>query len=179
MFSVSREIEFCYGHRLLNYEGKCRHLHGHNGKAVITLEASALDKRGMVFDFAEIGRVVSHWIDEHLDHRVILHRDDPAVPVLQQMGEAVYLLNGNPTAENLAKLIFDFATQQGFPVVEVRVWETPRCFAAYCPPGPHQAVEASEAETSGRHVPGGEVRPTDSPTTPRRPVWPASKEEDQ
>ena len=37
MFRVTREIEFCYGHRLLNYEGKCRHLHGHNGRAVITL----------------------------------------------------------------------------------------------------------------------------------------------
>ena len=38
MFRVTREIFFCYGHRLLNYEGKCRHLHGHNGRAVITLE---------------------------------------------------------------------------------------------------------------------------------------------
>ena len=37
MFHVTREIDFCYGHRLLNYEGKCRHLHGHNGKALITL----------------------------------------------------------------------------------------------------------------------------------------------
>ena len=40
MFSVSREITFCYGHRLLNYSGKCRHLHGHNGKAIITLAHS-------------------------------------------------------------------------------------------------------------------------------------------
>ncbi len=32
MFQICRKIEFCYGHRLLNYEGKCRHLHGHNGK---------------------------------------------------------------------------------------------------------------------------------------------------
>ena len=41
MYRVTREIHFCYGHRLLNYDGKCRHLHGHNGKAVITLEAAA------------------------------------------------------------------------------------------------------------------------------------------
>ena len=38
MFRVSQNIEFCYGHRLLNYSGKCRHLHGHNGRAVIVLE---------------------------------------------------------------------------------------------------------------------------------------------
>ncbi|MEM4248235.1 MAG: 6-carboxytetrahydropterin synthase, partial [Candidatus Nanoarchaeia archaeon] len=34
-YQVSREIEFSYGHRLLNYEGKCKHLHGHNGKALV------------------------------------------------------------------------------------------------------------------------------------------------
>ena len=43
MYRVTREIYFCYGHRLLNYEGKCRYLHGHNGRAVITLAAPALD----------------------------------------------------------------------------------------------------------------------------------------
>ena len=35
MFSVSRQIDFCYGHRLMGYSGKCRHLHGHNGRAVM------------------------------------------------------------------------------------------------------------------------------------------------
>jgi len=59
MFRVSRQIDFCYGHRLLDYAGKCRHLHGHNGKAIITIEASGLDGRGMVLDFSEIERVVS------------------------------------------------------------------------------------------------------------------------
>ena len=48
MFQVTREIRFCYGHRLLNYDGKCRHLHGHNGRAVITLQAEELDTLGMV-----------------------------------------------------------------------------------------------------------------------------------
>ena len=43
MFRVTREITFCYGHRLLNYDGKCRHLHGHNGRADQTLEAPPLD----------------------------------------------------------------------------------------------------------------------------------------
>ena len=133
MFQVSREIDFCYGHRLLNYEGKCRYLHGHNGKAIITIEASQLDDRGMVLDFSDIKRVVSRWIDESLDHRMILHRDDPAVPLLQELGEPLHLLDTNPTAENIARLIYDYTAQQGFPVVEVRLWETPRCFATYRP----------------------------------------------
>ncbi len=133
MFRVTREIDFCYGHRLLNYRGKCRHLHGHNAKVIITVEASRLDEQGMVIDFGDLKDVVSRWIDDHLDHRMILSRDDPAVPVLQELGEPLYLLQTNPTAENIAKQIADFAIEKGFPVVEVRLWETPRCFATYCP----------------------------------------------
>ena len=133
MFTVSREINFCYGHRLLNYPGKCRHLHGHNGRAIIAFEASQLDQRGMVLDFSEIKRVVSQWIDDHLDHRMILHRADPAVPVLQGLGEPMYLMDVNPTAENIAKLIFEVAVEKGFSVVDVRLWETPGCCAAYRP----------------------------------------------
>ena len=131
MFRVTREIDFCYGHRLLNYEGKCRYLHGHNGRAVIVLESATLDSRGMVLDFSEIKQVVSRWIDDNLDHRMILCRDDPAVSVLRKLGEPLHLIDANPTAENIAKLIFEFAAGQGFPVVETHLWETPQCYATY------------------------------------------------
>ncbi|HEY5311023.1 MAG TPA: 6-carboxytetrahydropterin synthase [Pirellulales bacterium] len=131
MFRVTREIDFCYGHRLLNYSGKCKYLHGHNGRAVIAIESPELDERGMVLDFSDIKNVVSNWIDQNLDHRMLLHRDDPAVPVLREMGEPMYLLDTNPTAENIARLIFEFTASQGFPIVEARLWETPRCFATY------------------------------------------------
>src|SRR6476661_8702181 len=82
MFQVTRELHFCYGHRLLHYEGKCRNLHGHNGRAVITLETSALDSLGMVVDFSKIKKVVSAWLDANLDHRMLLHKDDPVLPEL-------------------------------------------------------------------------------------------------
>lgn len=131
MFRVTREIDFCYGHRLLNYDGKCRYLHGHNGRAIITIEAEALDNRGMVLDFSDIKKVVSTWIDDNLDHRMLLNRDDPMVPILEEMGEPMHLLDTNPTAENIAKLIHDFSVDHGFPVVETSLWETPHCFATY------------------------------------------------
>lgn len=133
MFQVSRQIRFCYGHRLLHYEGKCQHLHGHNARLIITLAASGLDNRGMVLDFSEIKRVVSGWIDENLDHRMVLARDDPAVTVLRELGEPMFLINANPTAENIARLIFEYTQRQDYPVVEVRLWETADCFATYCP----------------------------------------------
>ena len=131
MFQVTREIDFCYGHRLLNYEGKCKYLHGHNGRVVITIEAESLDHRGMVLDFSDIKRVVSTWIDENLDHRMLLNRDDPVIPMLQELGEPLFLFDANPTAENIARLIHEFTAAQDFPVVETRLWETPRCYATY------------------------------------------------
>ena len=131
MFRVTRQIDFCYGHRLLDYEGKCRYLHGHNGRAEIAIEAATLDGRGMVLDFSDIKQVVSHWIDENLDHRMLLHRQDPAVPALEQLGEPLFLLDVNPTAENIARLIHEHAVAAGVPVVETRLWETPNCFATY------------------------------------------------
>jgi 6-pyruvoyltetrahydropterin/6-carboxytetrahydropterin synthase len=135
MFRVTREISFCYGHRLLNYDGKCRYLHGHNGRAVLTLEAPQLDALGMVMDFSRIKQVISTWIDATLDHRMLLHRDDPALPFLRQQGEPVYVMDANPTAENIAKLIFDHARAQGLPVVEVRLWETDTSYATYAGSG--------------------------------------------
>ena len=131
MYRVTREITFCYGHRLLDYDGKCRHLHGHNGRAVITLETAELDALGMVVDFSRLKRTVGHWIDETLDHKMILHRDDPVLAYLRQQGEPIYVMDVNPTAENIARLIYDQAIRLGFPVVEVSLWETESCFATY------------------------------------------------
>jgi 6-pyruvoyltetrahydropterin/6-carboxytetrahydropterin synthase len=134
MFRVTQQIDFCYGHRLLNYEGKCKFLHGHNGRAVISLEGEKLDERGMLVDFTDIKRSLRGWIDGTLDHRMILHRDDPLLPLLKGLNEPVYVIAHNPTAENIARLIFEYAQQQGFPVVEVALWETRNSSAAYCEP---------------------------------------------
>jgi 6-pyruvoyltetrahydropterin/6-carboxytetrahydropterin synthase len=134
MFRVTREILFCYGHRLLNYDGKCRHLHGHNGRAVITLQGPQLDARGMLIDFGDIKQKIQRWIDENLDHNMLLCRDDPLLPVLQERGERVFVLDVNPTAENIARLIFEKTREAGLPVVEVILWETEHCFAAYAAP---------------------------------------------
>ena len=131
MFRVTKEIDFCYGHRLLNYDGKCKHLHGHNGKAVIVLEGQQLDHRGMVVDFSDIKKQVAGWIDANLDHRMILHEADPIVPILQKLGEPMHIVSENPTAENIAKLIYDFAKSHQLPVKEVSLWETFNSYATY------------------------------------------------
>lgn len=131
MHRVTKIIEFCYGHRLIQYDGPCRFLHGHNGRVELDMSADRLDHRGMVIDFNRIKRIVKTWIDETLDHRMLLHRDDPLLPVFQQQGEPVRIMAENPTAEHIARVIFDYAKEAGLPIVEVRFWETPSSYAAY------------------------------------------------
>ena len=65
MYRVSKSVSFCYGHRLLNYQGKCRHLHGHNARAVITLESDRLDE---VYgdNFAPLREVKRKWDPDNL-----------------------------------------------------------------------------------------------------------------
>jgi 6-pyruvoyltetrahydropterin/6-carboxytetrahydropterin synthase len=137
MYKVTKELYFCYGHRLMQYDGKCRVPHGHNAKVAIDLEANTLDPVGMVVDFTDIKRVIQGWIDDTLDHRMLLRKDDPLAKWLQEVGEPCFLMDQNPTAEALAQIIFTYAAAQGFSVVEVRLWETPDAYATY---RPHEAA---------------------------------------
>ena len=133
MYAVTKRIEFCYGHRLLDYDGICQHPHGHNAVAEIEVAAPALDARNMVADFSDIKRIVKRWVDRELDHRMILRHDDPLVAALQGLGEPVYVVDSNPTAERIARLIFDVSRAEGLPVTKVTVWETPSSWATYAP----------------------------------------------
>ncbi len=130
-FQVTVQIHFCYGHRLLDYDGACAHPHGHNGLVEIELESDALDSRGMVVDFGDVKADVKRWIDERLDHQMLLRKDDPLVAWLEEHGEPRYLMDDNPTAENIAREIFRHADEKGLPVSAVRLWETPTSFATY------------------------------------------------
>ena len=130
-YRVTVQIHFCYGHRLLDYEGACAHPHGHNGLVEIELEAEALDRRGMVVDFGDAKRELKGWIDATMDHQMILRRDDPLLEWMREHSEPVCVFESNPTAENIARAIFDHARDQGWPIVQVRLWETPTSFATY------------------------------------------------
>ena len=131
MYSVTKRIEFCYGHRLLDYDGICKHPHGHNASAEIEVRTGQLDSRNMVCDFSDIKRLVKGWIDRELDHKMLLRHDDPLVAALKALGEPVFLVDSNPTAERIARLIFDKGRELGVDIQAVRVWETPTSVATY------------------------------------------------
>ncbi len=132
-YLVTKRLDFCYGHRLLDYDGVCRHLHGHNALVEIDIQADVLDHRHMVVDFSDVKRLVKAWVDRELDHKMILRRDDPMAAILQAQGEPLFLIDGNPTAERLAQLIYEQSRALGCNVVAVRFWETPTSAATYAP----------------------------------------------
>ena len=131
MYLVTKRIEFCYGHRLLDYDGVCKHPHGHNASVEIDVRTDNLDNRNMVVDFSDIKRIVKGWIDRELDHKMILRQDDPLVAPLQALGEPIYVLDSNPTAERIARLIFDVSREHGLDVTRVTLWETPSSWSTY------------------------------------------------
>ena len=155
MYSVTKRIDFCYGHRLLDYDGICKHPHGHNATAEIEVRTGTLDNRNMVCDFSDIKRIVKGWIDAELDHKMLLRHDDPLVAPLKQLGEPVYLLDSNPTVERIAKLIFDKAHEHGLPV-DARhrlgnadlVCRVPRLAASALSPQPPSARVSSPVSLS-------------------------------
>ncbi|MCK5871209.1 MAG: 6-carboxytetrahydropterin synthase [Methylococcales bacterium] len=131
MFIITKEIYFCYGHRLMNHAGKCRHLHGHSVKASIAIKADQLNQDGMVCDFSEVKACVETYVDQHLDHNFLLHKDDPIIPLLKAQNERFMAIDEHPTAEVLSKMIFQYIKQQGFHVDQVTLWETASANACY------------------------------------------------
>lgn len=84
-YSIDKQFDFCYGHRVHNQEldadlsvdgkCKCRHLHGHNGRLKIGLQSFELE-RGMVTDFKNL-ECIKVLVDEILDHKFIIDINDP------------------------------------------------------------------------------------------------------
>ena len=62
---------------------------------------------------------------------MILSREDPLIPLLEEAGQPIYVMEDNPTAENIAKLVFNQVKSQGIDVKEIRLWETPTSYASY------------------------------------------------
>lgn len=131
MHIITKEVYFCYGHRLMNHPGKCRNLHGHSVKASISIQSGQLNEQGMVCDFADVRDAVESFVDQHLDHNFLLHKDDPIIPSLIAQNERFLALDEHPTAEVLSKMIYQHLKQEGLNVDQVVLWETASAYACY------------------------------------------------
>jgi 6-pyruvoyltetrahydropterin/6-carboxytetrahydropterin synthase len=133
MYQIVQELVFPYGHRLTHHPGGCGRLHGHNGQLQVVLEADTLDDQGYVMDFDALNDVLRTVLEETFDHRMILHKEDPIIPYLQDAGEEFVTLDQHPTAEAIARAVYDQLSDRGLPAVEVRLYETPTSLAVYRP----------------------------------------------
>jgi len=89
-WNISKEFDFCYGHRVwsqeLNTEYSldsclmCRHLHGHQGKVIVHLQSNKLTN-GMVTDFKHLNWF-KKFLDDVLDHKFIIDINDPLYSTL-------------------------------------------------------------------------------------------------
>ncbi len=129
-----RIIKFDAGHRVVNHESKCRTLHGHEYKAEIFCISDNLDDLGRVIDFSVIKEKVGKWIDENLDHNMIIFDQDPNLEHLQKCEglKEVYVVPFNPTAENLAAHILEVGNEllssTGVKISKIKLWETSNCY---------------------------------------------------
>ena len=134
MFRVTRRFEFDAAHRLLGYDGKCKHVHGHHYVAEVTVEGTKLDELGMLLDFGALKKV-GDWIDGNWDHNILLHPDDhPMVDnwVSWNCLREPFTSCHQPTAENMAAHLFHKAKAiLGGLVVNIRLYETPDCWVDY------------------------------------------------
>jgi 6-pyruvoyltetrahydropterin/6-carboxytetrahydropterin synthase len=112
MYRISAEAGFSSAHLLRDYPGKCARFHGHNWKVRLTVRTETLDERGMAVDFTNLKAFLKEIIAP------FDHQDLNRVPPFDKQ---------NPTAENLARVIFEDAEKklpQGQAVDKVELWET-------------------------------------------------------
>lgn len=136
MINCTRKIHFDAAHRILNHESKCKYLHGHRYVVEATFTSKDLDDKGRVIDFGAIKEILGGWIDENFDHNTILSTKDKSLgdSIEGQTNQKVFYLNYHPTAENIARFLFEEvcpALFKGYEIkcVEIKVNETPNCHA--------------------------------------------------
>ena len=131
--TATRYHDFSTGHRVYGHESKCAHLHGHNYRIHLTVEADKLDTVGRVMDFSAIKEHLCYWLEEEWDHKFLVWEEDPfaqALKELDPMGTVV--VQFNPTAENMGQYLIDVVGPKqlagtNVKLISVNIEETRKC----------------------------------------------------
>ena len=120
MYQVTVKTQFSAAHRLKGYDGQYENLHGHNWSAVVIAESGELDEMGVGIDFVNLKKKTEETLSI-LDY--------------QNINEAAPFDNQNPSAENIARWLFEKLSAQlnteSVKIKRVEISETPECGAAY------------------------------------------------
>lgn len=117
MYTIRKEFHFSASHILrgLPEDHPCSRLHGHNYIVTVELMALNLDSVGFVTDYRAL-EPMKKWLDDHFDHK---HLNDE-MPL-------------NPTAERMAKFLYELWIDQFPQLYAVEIRETPKTSARYEP----------------------------------------------
>jgi len=120
MYRLTIQTHFAAAHNLINYQGDCENLHGHNWKVEVTVAAHALDKSGLGIDFKILKRHTNELLDS-LDHKY-LNDLEPFSDI-------------SPSSENIARYLFErlekSLNNDNVTVEKVNVWESENACASY------------------------------------------------
>ena len=136
MYTATKEFNFEAAHMLDGHTGKCKNLHGHNYKVLVTMSAARLNEMDMVKDFYDINQLAKSLFDE-FDHAFIYNTnaaDDfehEIATLCKTHGRKVKQLYFRATAENMAELFYKTLKTNCPLVTKVTVYETPTSYATY------------------------------------------------
>lgn len=141
MQTITRHHEFDTAHRVMYEKVKCFNLHGHRFKVEATFSFDDVKAIGYAIDFKEIKRVGFSFVDEMLDHGVMLNPlDTDLINLTRKNGWKLWLMglgnvgDYNPSAENIASELFYVFSHlfsekvDGIKLVNIRVYETPNAW---------------------------------------------------
>jgi 6-pyruvoyltetrahydropterin/6-carboxytetrahydropterin synthase len=137
MFKITKEFKFEYAHALkLDYNSPCTNVHGHSAVVKVTLYSTKLNKSGMIIDFKDL-KFIQEYLDTNFDHRLILQNNTKSEVVTKNISITITFVNDNPTAENLAKLIGTYISNnilrfcEDIYCIDVEFFETAKNSATY------------------------------------------------
>ena len=116
MFEIKIKTHFSAAHNLVNYKGKCEHLHGHNWVVEAVFAYTELAADGMAIDFHDAKKLVNDVVAQ-FDH--------------SYLNEVAALAKANPTSESVAKLIYDQVKAKNNHIHAISVWENEGSCATY------------------------------------------------
>lgn len=134
LYTISKEFQFSASHQLIGLpnDHPCSRLHGHNYTVIVELSDSCLDNTGFVEDYGTL-KDVKELIDSEFDHHhlnAILnpHHQTISLNTLHVPQGTSYL---NPTAENIARVLYNTIKRLHPKLTAVIVKETPKTAARY------------------------------------------------
>lgn len=107
MLSITKEFTFDAAHRLMYHKGKCCNIHGHRFKLFVEIfNSKPMDESGMIVDFGILNQVIKTWLDDNLDHSLILNaKDSELIDFVENHNMKYFILQREPTVENIIEIL--------------------------------------------------------------------------